>query len=134
VPWAAQVDTSGMTLEQGLFRNFDDIVRRQLDAVWHTVSMRTKQARPHALRLCGQSRAYQMQGEALRGCALRSRVAGPWLRCTSRAPYAGYQRAGSGGHTIVACFPGARSSCTCKVVNTVTRCPPTAVIGRLRRG
>ena len=42
---SAQVDTSGMTLEQGLFRNFDDIVRRQLDAVWHTVSPRTKQAR-----------------------------------------------------------------------------------------
>lgn len=43
---SAQVDTSGLTLEQGLFRNFDDIVRRQLDAVWHTVSPRTKQARP----------------------------------------------------------------------------------------
>jgi len=44
-----------MTLEQGLFRNFDDIVRRQLDAVWHTVSMRTKQARPHALPLSGHA-------------------------------------------------------------------------------
>lgn len=40
----AQVDTSGLTLEEGLFRNFDDIIRRQLDAVWHTVSPRTKQA------------------------------------------------------------------------------------------
>ncbi len=55
MPWAAQVDTSGMTLEQGLFRKFDDIVRRQLDAVWHTVSMRTKQARPHALPLSGHA-------------------------------------------------------------------------------
>ena len=38
-----QVDTSGMTLEQGLFKSFDDVVRRQLDAVWHTVSVKTKQ-------------------------------------------------------------------------------------------
>ena len=44
----AQVDTSGLTLEEGLFRNFDDIIRRQLDAVWHTVSPRTKQAWPDA--------------------------------------------------------------------------------------
>lgn len=43
----AQVDTSGLTLKEGLFHNFDDIIRRQLDAVWHTVSPRTKQARPN---------------------------------------------------------------------------------------
>ena len=34
-----------MSLEQGLFKSFDDIVRRQLDAVWHTVSLKTKQVR-----------------------------------------------------------------------------------------
>ena len=39
----AQVDTSGMSLEQGLFKSFDDMVRRQLDSVWHTVTIKTKQ-------------------------------------------------------------------------------------------
>lgn len=38
-----KIDTSQLTLENGLFKAFDDIVRRQLDAVWHTVSFRTKQ-------------------------------------------------------------------------------------------
>lgn len=28
---------------QGLFRSFDDIVRRQLNPIWHTVSPKTKQ-------------------------------------------------------------------------------------------
>ena len=32
-----------MSLEAGLFQSFDDMVRRQLDSVWHTVSQRTKQ-------------------------------------------------------------------------------------------
>ena len=32
-----------MALEHGLFKSFDDVVRRQLDAVWHTVSVKTKQ-------------------------------------------------------------------------------------------
>ena len=40
-----KIDTGELRLEDGLFRAFDDIVRRQLDAVWHTVSPRTKQAR-----------------------------------------------------------------------------------------
>ncbi len=38
-----KIDAGEMRLEDGLFRAFDDIVRRQLDAVWHTVSPRTKQ-------------------------------------------------------------------------------------------
>ena len=38
-----KIDTSELTLEQGLFKSFDDIVRRQLDSVWHTVSHKTKQ-------------------------------------------------------------------------------------------
>lgn len=38
-----KIDASELKLENGLFKSFDDIVRRQLDAVWHTVSFRTKQ-------------------------------------------------------------------------------------------
>ena len=38
-----KIDTSQLTLEHGLFKSFDDIVRRQLDSVWHTVSPKTKQ-------------------------------------------------------------------------------------------
>ena len=38
-----KIDTSELTLEQGLFKSFDDIVRRQLDSVWNTVSPKTKQ-------------------------------------------------------------------------------------------
>ena len=60
-----------MTLEQGLFRNFDDLVRRQLDAVWHTVSMRTKQARPQLCPALHVSAA----GRGSRGRALRFWVA-----------------------------------------------------------
>lgn len=40
-----KIDTSQLTLEHGLFKSFDDIVRRQLDSVWHTVSPKTKQVR-----------------------------------------------------------------------------------------
>ena len=38
-----KIDTSELTLEQGLLKSFDDIVRRQLDSVWNTVSPKTKQ-------------------------------------------------------------------------------------------
>ena len=38
-----RIDTSELTLEDGLFRSLDDIIRRQLDAVWHTVTPKTKQ-------------------------------------------------------------------------------------------
>lgn len=38
-----KIDTSDLKLEHSLFRSFDDIVRRQLDSVWHTVSYKTKQ-------------------------------------------------------------------------------------------
>lgn len=38
-----KVDTSELAIESGLFKAFDDVVRRQLDSVWHTVSLRTKQ-------------------------------------------------------------------------------------------
>lgn len=38
-----KIDSTQMSLEAGLFQSFDDMVRRQLDSVWHTVSQRTKQ-------------------------------------------------------------------------------------------
>lgn len=38
-----KIDTSELTVENGIFRSFDDIIRRQLDSIWHTVSPRTKQ-------------------------------------------------------------------------------------------
>ena len=38
-----KIDTSDLKLEHSLFRSFDEIVRRQLDSVWHTVSYKTKQ-------------------------------------------------------------------------------------------
>ena len=41
-----KIDTSQLTLEHGLFKSFDDIVRRQLDSVWNTVSPKTKQVCP----------------------------------------------------------------------------------------
>ena len=40
-----KIDTTELTLEHGLFKSFDEHVRRQLEAVWHTVSPRTKQVR-----------------------------------------------------------------------------------------
>lgn len=38
-----KLDTTDLTLEQGLFKSFDEVVRRQLDTVWHTVGWKTKQ-------------------------------------------------------------------------------------------
>lgn len=38
-----KVDTSELSMQDGICKSFDDIVRRQLDAVWHTVSFRTRQ-------------------------------------------------------------------------------------------
>ena len=38
-----KIDTTELTLEHGLFKSFDEHVRRQLETVWHTVSPRTKQ-------------------------------------------------------------------------------------------
>lgn len=35
--------SSELRLETGLHRAFDEMVRRQLDAVWHTVSWKTRQ-------------------------------------------------------------------------------------------
>lgn len=44
---ANKIDTSDMTLEECLFRSFDDMIRRQLDPIWHTVTPKTKQVNSH---------------------------------------------------------------------------------------
>lgn len=38
-----KVDVEDLTVENGLFKSFDEIVRRQLDPIWHTLGMKTKQ-------------------------------------------------------------------------------------------
>lgn len=53
-----KIDSTQLTLENGLFKSFDDIVRRQLDSVWHTVSTKTKQVQfliPRFSSSCFQS-------------------------------------------------------------------------------
>ncbi|KVH95228.1 hypothetical protein Ccrd_002683, partial [Cynara cardunculus var. scolymus] len=38
-----KVDVEDLTVENGLFKSFDEIVRRQLDPIWHTLGKKTKQ-------------------------------------------------------------------------------------------
>ncbi|CAK9870354.1 unnamed protein product [Sphagnum jensenii] len=38
-----KVDVEDLTVDNGLFKSFDEIVRRQLDPMWHTVGWKTKQ-------------------------------------------------------------------------------------------
>ncbi|KAL3684114.1 hypothetical protein R1sor_002136 [Riccia sorocarpa] len=38
-----RVDIEELTVENGLFKSFDEIIRRQLDPIWHTVGRKTKQ-------------------------------------------------------------------------------------------
>ncbi|EPS61217.1 hypothetical protein M569_13581, partial [Genlisea aurea] len=38
-----KVDVEDLTVESGLFKSFDEILRRQLDPIWHTLGKRTKQ-------------------------------------------------------------------------------------------
>lgn len=38
-----KVDVEDLTVENGLFKSFDEIVRRQLDPIWHTIGKKTKQ-------------------------------------------------------------------------------------------
>lgn len=38
-----KVDVDDLTLENGLFKSFDEIVRRQLDPIWHTIGKKTRQ-------------------------------------------------------------------------------------------
>ena len=44
-----RIDCSNLTRDQALFKSFDEVVRRQLDPVWNTVSRKTKQL------VCGES-------------------------------------------------------------------------------
>lgn len=38
-----KVDVEDLTVENGLFKSFDEIIRSQLDPIWHTVGRKTKQ-------------------------------------------------------------------------------------------
>ncbi|CAM0871317.1 unnamed protein product [Alopecurus aequalis] len=38
-----KVDVEDLTVDKGLFKSFDEIVRRQLDPIWHTLGKKTKQ-------------------------------------------------------------------------------------------
>ncbi|XP_012070118.1 DNA repair endonuclease UVH1 isoform X2 [Jatropha curcas] len=38
-----KVDVEDLTVENGLFKSFDEIVRRQLDPIWHILGKKTKQ-------------------------------------------------------------------------------------------
>ncbi|XP_015896676.3 DNA repair endonuclease UVH1 isoform X1 [Ziziphus jujuba] len=38
-----KVDVEDLTVENGLFKSFDEIVRRQLDPIWHMLGKKTKQ-------------------------------------------------------------------------------------------
>lgn len=38
-----KVDVEDLTVENGLFKSFDEIVRSQLDPIWHTLGRKTKQ-------------------------------------------------------------------------------------------
>jgi len=38
-----KVDVEDLTVDKGLFKSFDEIVRRQLDPIWHTLGRKTKQ-------------------------------------------------------------------------------------------
>lgn len=38
-----KVDVDDLTVENGLFKSFDEIIRKQLDPIWHTLGKRTKQ-------------------------------------------------------------------------------------------
>lgn len=38
-----KVDVEDLTVENGLFKSFDEIIRSQLDPIWHTIGRKTKQ-------------------------------------------------------------------------------------------
>lgn len=38
-----KVDVEDLTVENGLFKSFDEIVRHQLEPIWHTLGKKTKQ-------------------------------------------------------------------------------------------
>jgi DNA excision repair protein ERCC-4 len=38
-----KLDVEDLTVENGLFKSFEELIRRQLDPMWHTVGWKTKQ-------------------------------------------------------------------------------------------
>ncbi|KAJ7544180.1 hypothetical protein O6H91_09G067800 [Diphasiastrum complanatum] len=38
-----KIDVEDLTVENGLFKSFDEIIKRQLDPIWHTLGRKTKQ-------------------------------------------------------------------------------------------
>ncbi|KAG0495335.1 hypothetical protein HPP92_000026 [Vanilla planifolia] len=42
-PKANKVDVEDLTVENGLFKSFDEFLRRQLNPIWHTLGKKTKQ-------------------------------------------------------------------------------------------
>ena len=38
-----EVDVEDLTVENGLFKSFDEIVKRQLNPIWHMLGKKTKQ-------------------------------------------------------------------------------------------
>ncbi|KAG0448181.1 hypothetical protein HPP92_027954 [Vanilla planifolia] len=38
-----KIDVEDLTVENGLFKSFDEVVRRQLDPIWHMLGKKTKQ-------------------------------------------------------------------------------------------
>lgn len=37
-----RLDVEELTVENGLFKSFDEIVRRQLDPIWHTIGRKVR--------------------------------------------------------------------------------------------
>jgi hypothetical protein len=37
-----KLDVEDLTVENGLFKSFDEIVRRQLDPIWHTIGRKVR--------------------------------------------------------------------------------------------
>ena len=54
-----KIDATELRLEDGLFKSFDEIIRRQLDSVWHTVSYKTKQVEHPSTRSLTPSMAFK---------------------------------------------------------------------------
>ena len=63
---ANKIDTSEMTLEHSLFKSFDDMVRRQLDPVWHTITPKTKQVRKRDMSMPAYSQHADLTATSLR--------------------------------------------------------------------
>lgn len=38
-----KLDVADLTVDEGLFKEFDEIIRSQLDPIWHKVGQKTRQ-------------------------------------------------------------------------------------------